>query len=63
MLERSLIEARARALRHAEIRRLTHEFSTWLGDFLRTRHETMLRRCARQIGQHKRLKPVNGMPA
>jgi len=59
MLQRSIIERQARELRRAEIQRLAHEFSSWLTDFLRTRHEAMLRRRPRNL----RLRPVNAMPA
>ena len=44
MFYRSSLETRARDLRRREIARLSNEFYSWLTDFLRTRHETMLRR-------------------
>ena len=44
MFYRSSLETRARDLRRREIARLSNEFYSWLTDFLRTRHEAMLRR-------------------
>ena len=44
MFYRSSLETRARELRHQEIGRLFNAFYSWLTNFLRGRHEAMLRR-------------------
>lgn len=50
MFYRSSLETRARELRHEELAHLFNVFSSWLTNFLRTRHEAMLRRRPRHHG-------------
>ena len=54
-----LIEAQAQALRRRELTRLTEAAWSAVTNFLRTRHEMMLRR---RPG-HIKLRPVNPQPA
>lgn len=58
MFYRSSLEANAHQLRHDELVHLFNVFSSWLTNFLRTRHEAMLRRRPR----HQGLRSANPTP-
>ena len=57
MLDRNLIEQKARELRKEEMRRLATEFTTWLSERLRGHHEAWLRR-----PRQARMRSVNATP-
>ena len=57
MYDRNKIEQQARELRQQELRRLVHQFTTWLSERLRGQHEAYLRR-----NRPARMRSVNPTP-